>query len=131
MSDLTHSPDSPSAFTRELVARGLFLPCGAPGVYGYNRVFEDVLAGFDRLVSDGEPGQALEWRNLWRERAVHLLRGLQLSAEAVPASDPFFGRGGRLLASTQLEHGFKFEVVVPVDCEAQPTAVASFNYHQD
>ena len=47
------------------------------------------------------------------------------------ASDPFFGRGGRMLAVSQRELKLKFEILVPVISEEKPTAVCSFNCHQD
>ena len=45
-------------------------------------------------------------------------------------ADPFFGRSGRMLAASQREQALKFEVLVPI-AGPEPTAVASFNYHQD
>lgn len=72
-----------------------------------------------------------QWRDLWMERGIALLRGLGLPAEPVVASDPFFGRGGRMLAVNQREQQLKFEVVVPICSTEWPTAVVSFNYHQD
>jgi seryl-tRNA synthetase len=68
---------------------------------------------------------------MWLERGVELLKSLGLPAKSDVASDPFFGRGGRMLAGTQREQKLKFEVLVPVISEESPTAVCSFNYHQD
>jgi seryl-tRNA synthetase len=73
----------------------------------------------------------VEWRDMWLERGVELLRSLGLPAKSDVASDPFFGRGGRMLAGTQREQKLKFEVLVPVISEEHPTALCSFNYHQD
>ena len=56
---------------------------------------------------------------------------LGLPAKTEVASDPFFGRGGRMLAANQREQQLKFEVVIPVISSEKPTAVCSFNYHQD
>jgi seryl-tRNA synthetase len=36
-----------------------------------------------------------------------------------------------MLAASQREQALKFEVVVPILSEDAPTAVCSFNYHQD
>ena len=47
------------------------------------------------------------------------------------ASDPFFGRGGKLMAMSQVEQSLKFELLVPVHSAEQPTACMSFNYHRD
>jgi seryl-tRNA synthetase len=35
------------------------------------------------------------------------------------------------LAANQREQELKYELVVPISSEANPTAVLSFNYHQD
>ena len=43
----------------------------------------------------------------------------------------FFGRGGKILAENQKSARLKFEVLVPVISEESPTAVCSFNWHQD
>jgi seryl-tRNA synthetase len=82
------------------------------------------------LVRIGEPEAVVAWRTSWRYRAVELLRGLGLRAQLQIASDPFFGRSGRMLAASQREQELKFEVVVPI-AAPEPSAVASFNYHQD
>ena len=60
-----------------------------------------------------------------------MLRSLGLPAETDVAADPFFGRAGRILADGQKAQKLKFEVLVPVISHDQPTAVSSFNYHQD
>jgi len=82
------------------------------------------------LVRIGEPDTVAEWRDAWRDRAMELLRGLGLAAEFDVASDPFFGRSGRMLAASQREQALKFEILVQI-AGPEPTAVASFNYHQD
>ena len=69
------------------------------------------------------------WRDTWRDRAIELLRGIGLEAEFDVATDPFFGRSGRMLAASQREQALKFEILVPIG-GPEPTAVASFNYHQ-
>ena len=83
------------------------------------------------FVRVGEPESVIEWRNTWLKRGLKLMQSLGLPARDEVASDPFFGRGGRMLGATQREQKLKFEVVVPVISEAKPTAVCSFNYHQD
>ena len=60
-----------------------------------------------------------------------LLRSVGLPVVADLANDPFFGRGGRMLALDQREQSLKFELVIPICSEEKPTAVMSFNYHQD
>lgn len=82
------------------------------------------------FVRCGTPEQVVEWRDTWLQRGLDLLRSLGLAAESEVASDPFFGRGGRMLAANQKQQQLKFEVLVPVISQAKPTAVCSFNYHQ-
>jgi seryl-tRNA synthetase len=82
------------------------------------------------IVRIGEPETVAAWRDVWRDRAVGLLRGVGLDAKFDIATDPFFGRSGRMLAASQREQELKFEVIVQI-AGPEPTAVASFNYHQD
>lgn len=82
------------------------------------------------MVRIGEPDVVAAWRDTWRDRAISILRGLGLDANFDVASDPFFGRSGRMLAANQREQQLKFEVQVQI-AGPEPTAVASFNYHQD
>ncbi len=82
------------------------------------------------LVRIGEPEAVQAWRDAWRDRSIELLRGLGLSAEFDRAADPFFGRRGQMLAKSQRQQALKFEILVPI-AGPEPTAVASFNYHQD
>ncbi len=82
------------------------------------------------IVRIGEPETVAAWRRRWRDRAVALLRGIGLDAGFAVANDPFFGRSGRLLARSQRAQELKFEVLVQI-AGPEPTAVASFNYHQD
>jgi seryl-tRNA synthetase len=82
------------------------------------------------LVRIGEPETVADWRDSWRDRSVELLRGIGLDAGFSVAADPFFGRAGRMLAAGQKEQSLKFEILVQI-AGPEPTAVASFNYHQD
>jgi seryl-tRNA synthetase len=82
------------------------------------------------IVRLGEPEAVLAWRETWRRRAVELLGGIGLQVELDVAADPFFGRSGRMLAASQREQQLKFEVLTQI-AGTKPTAVASFNYHQD
>lgn len=83
------------------------------------------------FVRVGTPDQVVQWRDMWLQRGLDLLRSLGLPARSDVASDPFFGRGGKVLAAGQREQKLKFEVLVPVISEENPTAVCSFNYHQE
>ncbi len=79
----------------------------------------------------GTPRQALEHRNDWLRRAEEILRAVGLEPLCVVANDPFFGRGGRVMAATQREQALKYEMVVPIVSTEKPTAVVSSNYHLD
>ena len=83
------------------------------------------------LIRIGTPEMVVEWRDQWLERGVAILRSLELPAKADVAADPFFGRGGKILAAGQIEQKLKFEVLIPVISAENPTACCSFNYHQD
>ena len=82
-------------------------------------------------VRIGTPEQAIEHRNRWLMRAEEMLHAVGLDVKPVLANDPFFGRGGRVMAATQREQELKYELVVPVTSQTTPTAVASCNYHLD
>jgi seryl-tRNA synthetase len=82
------------------------------------------------FVRIGDPGDVATFRDLWLERTLGLFGRLGLVAESEVASDPFFGRVGRMLAANQKEQELKFELVAMVG-GPEPTAIASFNYHQD
>jgi seryl-tRNA synthetase len=71
------------------------------------------------------------WRETWIQRGLAMLKEIELPAYVAPANDPFFGRGGRMLAANQREQQLKFEIVVPITSEKEPTAIMSFNYHQE
>jgi hypothetical protein len=180
------------AFFDGLVAAGLIVPAGVPGIFGRNRVFEDVLARFDAAIArladadgaelfvyppvidrkvfeavdymDSFPhlagtvhsffGKELEAKKLsekihagetWGDAmkltdvtlnpaacypVLALLESLGLPAKSDVATDPFFGKGGKMLAASQRELKLKFEVLVPVISVEQPTACCSFNYHE-
>jgi len=82
------------------------------------------------MVRIGEPRTVAAWRDAWRDRAVEVMHRVGLDAELDVASDPFFGRQGRLLAASQRAQELKFELRIAI-ASPEPTAVASFNYHQD
>lgn len=82
-------------------------------------------------VCVGSSEAALEFRSDWMRQGQDMARQLGLPCKLAPASDPFFGRVGRMAAMIQLEQELKFELLVPVLSEARPTACMSFNYHRD
>ena len=82
-------------------------------------------------VCIGAPEQIQEFRARWMKRAEAFAGQLALPYRIEQASDPFFGRGGKMMAISQIEQELKFELLVPVHSEEQPTACMSFNYHRD
>ena len=82
-------------------------------------------------VRIGRAEQVLEFRNGWMEYGDELFTRLQVPHEIDVANDPFFGRSGKLLADSQREQKFKFELLIPVTSTEKPTACMSFNYHAD
>jgi seryl-tRNA synthetase len=83
------------------------------------------------FVCMGTPDQVIKFREQWMARGPEFadLLGLPHTIEA--ASDPFFGRTGKLLAMSQIEQAAKFELLIPVRPGEAPTACMSFNYHRD
>ncbi len=82
-------------------------------------------------VRIGSPDNVRQFRDLWLERGQRMLEAVRLDVQAVVANDPFFGRGGAMLAASQMEQALKFELVVPVATPDALTAAVSCNYHQD
>jgi seryl-tRNA synthetase len=82
-------------------------------------------------VRIGTPDQVEAFRRTWIERARGLAAQLMLPCVVDVASDRFFGRIGTLMANSQREQELKFEVLIPVNPGAEPTACCSVNYHLD
>jgi seryl-tRNA synthetase len=80
-------------------------------------------------VCVGSPLQVTSFRERWIERAQVLADELGLPAQVAPASDPFFGRIGRVMAVSQLQQSLKFELLVAIRSAEDPTACMSFNCH--
>ncbi|MGH8218527.1 MAG: amino acid--[acyl-carrier-protein] ligase [Steroidobacteraceae bacterium] len=83
------------------------------------------------FVAMGAPQIANVFRRNWIARAERLAQQLGLPYRLAGASDPFFGRVGKMLAVSQVEQALKFELLIPIDSEDAPTACMSFNYHQE
>lgn len=82
-------------------------------------------------VRAGTPENVKQFRDVWLDRSQSMLAAVGLDAQPVVANDPFFGRGGAMLAASQKEQALKFEIVVPISTQDELTAVVSCNYHQD
>ncbi len=139
MTDLVLTPAACYPVYPAIAARGGLAPGGVTVDAGGAYVFRHEPSGDParlqmfhqrEIVRIGEPEVVQAWRELWRDRAVEILRGIGLQVQLDVASDPFFGRSGRMLAASQRELHLKFEVTTEI-ARPGPTAVASFNYHQD
>jgi seryl-tRNA synthetase len=82
-------------------------------------------------VCVGTPEEIDAFRQRWMKRAETFATQLGLNWRIDHASDPFFGRGGKLMAMSQVEQALKFELLIPVHSAEAPTACMSFNYHRD
>jgi seryl-tRNA synthetase len=98
-------------------------PADDPARMQMFRMHEHVRAADIETVAD--------WRDAWLTRLDRFVDMLGLDARRAAASDPFFGRAGKLLADSQRDQGLKTEIVVPIASEEHPTAIISLNYHQD
>lgn len=96
-------------------------PSDDPGRMQMFRMHEQV-----RLA---DPETVIAWREMWRVRAQSLTDALGLDTRCTVASDPFFGRGGKMLAINQRDQGLKLEIVTPIASDEHPTAIVSLNYH--
>src|SRR5262249_11351766 len=65
-------------------------------------------------VRAGEPDSIANWREIWLGRVEWFIDVLGLDARVEVASDPFFGRTGKLLAESQRDQRLKLEIVAPV-----------------
>ena len=79
----------------------------------------------------GAPDTLVAWQRQWIERGREILGSLGLQSVVAPASDPFFGRAGRMLAANQRDQNLKYELVYPICSTEHPTPIMSINYHQD
>jgi seryl-tRNA synthetase len=82
-------------------------------------------------VCVGKPDDVACFRERWMVRAQGIARDLALPFKVDQASDPFFGRVGQMKAVSQKQLSLKFELLVPLRSQDQPTACMSFNYHRD
>jgi len=79
----------------------------------------------------GVAEEVVEFRSRWLARADQFANSLGIPYRIAAASDPFFGRAGKMMAASQVEQELKFELLIPLRSEEAPTACMSFNYHRD
>jgi seryl-tRNA synthetase len=139
MTELVLTPAACYPVYPAVAARGRLAPGGIMLDAGGSYVFRHEPSGDParlqmfhqrEMVRLGEPETVQSWRDRWRERAVELLGEIGLQVKLDVATDPFFGRSGRMLAASQREQQLKFEVLCQI-AGPEPTALASFNYHQE
>ena len=139
MTELTLMPAACYPVYPAIAARGTLAPGGvfvdAGGAWVFRHEPSDDPARRQifhqhELVRIGEPDAVLQWRDEWAQRGLELLRALGLAAELDNASDPFFGRRGRMLATNQRQDRLKLELLVQI-AGPEPTALASFNHHRE
>jgi seryl-tRNA synthetase len=82
-------------------------------------------------VCIGTAEDVADFRERWMVRAQAIAQDLGLTFRVDHASDPFFGRVGQMKAVSQKQQSLKFELLIPLRSEAEPTACMSFNYHRD
>ncbi len=83
------------------------------------------------FVCLGPPAVVHAFRDRWVERGRTMMTDLGLPVAIDVANDPFFGRGGLLMAQSQRDQALKYELLIPVSNPDKPTACLSFNYHMD
>ena len=83
------------------------------------------------FVCIGSPDEVADFRAAWMQRGQGLAAELGLPCQLAPATDPFFGRVGLMMAITQRQNALKIELLIPYFAGATPTACMSFNCHQD
>jgi seryl-tRNA synthetase len=116
-----------------LPAGGAFVDAGGAWVFRHEPSHDPARRQIfhqHELVRIGEPEVVLAWRDEWAQRGLELLHSLGLAAKLDTATDPFFGRRGRMLASNQRDERLKLELLVQITAP-EPTALVSFNHHRD
>jgi seryl-tRNA synthetase len=83
------------------------------------------------FVRLGTEEEAIKHREDWLALGESILNEVGLGVAVELANDPFFGRGGRVMAATQKEQDLKHEMLIAVATAEKPTAIASTNCHLD
>ncbi len=139
MTDIVLTPAACQAAYPAIAQRGSLPAAGAILDLGGAWVFRHEPSGdptrmqsfrMREMVRLGQPEVVRAWRDGWRDRSPELLLSLGLDTSADAASDPFFGRSGRMLAASQRGQELKFELLLQI-VGTELTAVASFNYHHE
>jgi seryl-tRNA synthetase len=82
-------------------------------------------------VCIGAADEVVKFRSEWLGRVDEFANLLGIPYRTAAASDPFFGRAGKMMAVSQVEQELKFELLIPLRSQEAPTACMSFNYHRD
>jgi seryl-tRNA synthetase len=138
--DLVLSPAACYPIYPLVARRGTAVPVGGLGFDVASDCYRREPSGdLDRLqtfrmreyVCIGSRQDVTAFRDGWKERGQALADDLALPCRIAPASDPFFGRTGQMIAVGQIQQALKFELLVPLHSDERPTACMSFNYHRD
>jgi seryl-tRNA synthetase len=116
-----------------LPAGGVLVDIGAGWVFRHEPSVDParrVIFRMHEIVRIAGEADILEWRKEWMGKGLEFLLSLGLDVELDDANDPFFGRGGRMLAANQRAQQLKLEFLCPIT-DGGKTAIASSNYHQD
>lgn len=82
------------------------------------------------IVFLGSASEVLSWRDRMLAQAAAWLRELGLCVDVITATDPFFGRPGKLMTQVQRSEQLKWEITAEV-AERAAQAVASANCHKE
>ncbi|MEU9303153.1 hypothetical protein [Streptomyces sp. NPDC048269] len=82
------------------------------------------------VVRFGAPDAVERWRDEVLELADGWLGGLGMATRVIAASDPFFGRPGRLVAAVQRAEELKWEVTAEL-ADGLVQSIASANWHKE
>ncbi|AJK49982.1 amino acid--[acyl-carrier-protein] ligase [Burkholderia plantarii] len=83
------------------------------------------------FVCLGTAGQVQAFREDLMAYATAAVKALQLPFSVDLASDPFFGRIGKVMADSQRQKALKYELLIAGIHPDKLTACGSFNYHTD
>src|SRR5262249_61079197 len=79
----------------------------------------------------GAPEQVTAFRARWIERAQGITQQLGLTYSLAGASDPFFGRVGKIMAVGQIAPAPKLEMLIPGRSAEEPPPRRGVHRHRD
>ncbi len=82
-------------------------------------------------VRMGTPSEVMAFRQDWMERGTKLMEEVGLPFRDRCRQRPVSSARRSMYKNNQRSQNLKFELLIPVNADAGPTACMSFNYHQD